>query len=113
MAAPMPPPRRCSAGEAPAAAETGLSGSGVEQLLREACRQAWNEGYHASNVDACMNAEFGGRHRSANPYGESVHEAPPAPAQNTAVPETGDEQLRPPSARDRWPDTAQRTDLSA
>ncbi|MGW3483865.1 hypothetical protein [Rhodococcus rhodochrous] len=35
---------------------------------REALRRAWAEGYHASNVDACFNAEFGTDRRSANPY---------------------------------------------
>ncbi|NCL73596.1 hypothetical protein [Rhodococcus sp. YH1] len=48
----------------------GFDTGEFEALLRQALRRAWAEGYHASNVDACFNAEFGADRRSVNPYDE-------------------------------------------
>lgn len=68
--------------------EAGVAEDEVHRLLRRACRQAWDEGYHASNVDACMNAEFGTARRSRNPYDEATDEAadeaPPGPGTRRA-----------------------------
>lgn len=58
-------------------AESGVGEDEVQRLLRRACRRAWDEGYHASNVDACMNAEFGIGRRSRNPYDEIAGDTPP------------------------------------
>ncbi|MEF9411852.1 hypothetical protein V4F30_24450 [Rhodococcus sp. IITD102] len=65
-------------------AESGVAEAEVQRLLRRACRQAWDEGYHASNVDACMNAEFGTARRSRNPYDEAADEVPPGPGTRRA-----------------------------
>ncbi|CCW15097.1 hypothetical protein QLG13_28550 (plasmid) [Rhodococcus aetherivorans] len=52
-----------------------FSSDEVETLLRQALRRAWAEGYHASNVDACFNAEFGTDRRSVNPYDEPADQS--------------------------------------